>query len=125
MTERLEEHYTENALKIFRGLKARADKAVAQVSDEEFFHLLDPESNSIAVIMKHVSGNMRSRWTDFLNSDGEKPDRQRDTEFEMGEQDRRAIEERWEEGWRILFGAVEPLKTEDLTRAHQLKRAPD
>ena len=124
MTDSLSEHYIENALKEFRGMKALADKSVAQVSDEEFFRAIDPESNSIAVIMKHMAGNMRSRWTDFLNSDGEKPDRHRDTEFELDKEDRRAIEERWEEGWRIVFDAIEPLKTEDLMRAVTIRREP-
>ena len=124
MTDTLATHYIENALKEFRGLKTLADKSIAQVSDEEFFRAIDPESNSIAVIMKHLSGNMRSRWTDFLTSDGEKPDRHRDTEFEPGEEDRRAFEERWEEGWRILFGALEPLKGEDLMRTVTIRREP-
>jgi hypothetical protein len=124
MNDSLSEHYIENALKEFRGMKALADKAVAQVSDEEFFRAIDPESNSIAVIMKHMAGNMRSRWTDFLTSDGEKPDRHRDTEFELESKDRRAIEERWEEGWRIVFGAIEPLKTEDLMRTVTIRREP-
>jgi hypothetical protein len=124
MSDTLAAHYVENALKEFRGLKALADKAAAQVSDEEFFRPIDPESNSIAVIMKHMSGNMRSRWTDFLTSDGEKPDRHRDTEFETGEQDRRAIEGRWEEGWRLVFGAIEPLRGEDLMRTVTIRREP-
>jgi hypothetical protein len=124
MADTLGAHYVENALEEFRGLKALADKSVAQVSDEEFFRAIDPESNSIAVIMKHMSGNMRSRWTDFLDSDGEKPDRHRDTEFELEAEDRRAVEERWEEGWRILFDAVEPLKTEDLMREVTIRREP-
>jgi hypothetical protein len=124
MTDSLAEHYIENALEEFRGMKALADKAVAQVSDEEFFRAIDPESNSIAVIMKHMAGNMRSRWTDFLNSDGEKPDRHRDTEFELKKEVRRAIEERWEEGWRILFGAIEPLRGEDLMREVTIRREP-
>ena len=124
MNDSLSEHYIENALKEFRGMKALADKSVAQVSDEEFFRAIDPESNSIAVIMKHMAGNMRSRWTDFLTSDGEKPDRHRDTEFELESEDRRAIEERWEEGWRIVFGAIEPLKTEDLMRSITIRREP-
>jgi len=67
---------------------------------------------------------MRSRWTDFLNSDGEKPDRHRDTEFELDKEDRRAIEERWEEGWRLVFGAIEPLKGEDLLRTVTIRREP-
>jgi hypothetical protein len=124
MNDSLSEHYIENALEEFRGMKALADKAVAQVSDEEFFRAIDPESNSIAVIMKHLAGNMRSRWTDFLTSDGEKADRHRDTEFELESEDRRAIEERWEEGWRIVFGAIEPLKTEDLLRKVTIRREP-
>ena len=124
MSDTLASHYIENAIKEFRGLKALADKAAAQVSDEEFFRAIDPESNSIAVIMKHMAGNMRSRWTDFLTSDGEKPDRHRDTEFESGEQDRRAMEERWEEGWRILFDALEPLKDGDLMRTVTIRSEP-
>lgn len=124
MNDSLSGHYIENALKEFRGMKALADKSFAQVSDEEFFRAIDPESNSIAVIMKHMAGNMRSRWTDFLTSDGEKPDRHRDTEFELESEDRRAIEERWEEGWRIVFEAIEPLKTEDLMRTVTIRREP-
>lgn len=124
MSDSLSAHYIENALEEFRGMKALADKSVAQVSDEEFFRAIDPESNSIAVIMKHMSGNMRSRWTDFLNSDGEKPDRHRDTEFELDKEDRRAIEQRWEEGWRLVFGAIEPLKGEDLMRTVTIRREP-
>ena len=124
MADTLGAHYIENALEEFRGMKALADKAVAQVSDEEFFRAIDPESNSIAVIMKHMSGNMRSRWTDFLNSDGEKPDRHRDTEFELETEDRRSIQERWEAGWRLVFDALEPLKTEDLMREVTIRREP-
>src|SRR3712207_8371605 len=81
MTDSLAEHFLQDAVRVFRGQKKLADGAVAQVSDEEFFRAIDAESNSIAVIMKHMAGNMRSRWTDFLTSDGEKPDRRRDTEF--------------------------------------------
>ena len=80
----LARHYLDDALGEFRKLKSFADKAVAQVSDEDWFRQLDPESNSIAIVMKHILGNMRSRWTDFLTTDGEKPDRDRDTEFELG-----------------------------------------
>src|ERR671933_1479487 len=116
MADSLSAHYIENALEEFRGMKALADKAAAQVSDEEFFRTIDPESNSIALIMKHLAGNMRSRWTDFLTSDGEKPDRRRDSEFLIEGEDRRAIEERWEAGWRCLFDALAPLRGEDLMR---------
>src|SRR4051794_32757186 len=124
MADSLAEHYIENALEECRGMKALADKSVAQVPDEELFRAIDPESNSIASVLQHMAGNMRSRWTDFLTSDGEKPDRQRDAEFELDREDRRAIEERWEEGWRILFGAVEPLKGEDLMREVTIRREP-
>ncbi|MDQ3917422.1 MAG: DUF1572 domain-containing protein [Acidobacteriota bacterium] len=124
MSDPLSAHYIETALKEFRGMKALADKAIAQVSDEEFFRAIDPESNSIAVIMKHMAGNMRSRWTDFLTSDGEKPDRHRDTEFELEKEERGAIQERWEEGWRLVFGAIEPLAGEDLMRTVTIRREP-
>ena len=124
MTDALARHYVENALEVFRGLKELADKAVAQVDDEEFFRAIDAESNSIAVIMKHMAGNMRSRWTDFLTSDGEKPDRDRDSEFVMGTDDRRGVEESWEAGWRTLFAAVEPLAGEDLMRTVTIRREP-
>jgi hypothetical protein len=103
-------HYLEDALAELRKYKKFADKAVAQVSDEDFFRQLDPESNSVALVMKHISGNLRSRWTDFLTTDGEKPDRNRDTEFERAEDDsRESIVARWEAGWRTLFAALEPL----------------
>jgi hypothetical protein len=124
MAESLAEHYVENAAEEFRGLKKLADKAAAQVSDEEFFRALDPESNSIAVIMKHMAGNMRSRWTDFLTSDGEKPDRHRDTEFVTEEEDRRAILERWEAGWRTLFAALDSLRGVDLMHTVTIRREP-
>ena len=117
MTDSLAEHYLKDAVRVFRGQKKLADGAVAQVSDEEFFRAIDAESNSIALIMKHMAGNMRSRWTDFLTSDGEKPDRHRDSEFVVEGEDRKAIEERWEAGWRTVFDTLESLKPEDFNRA--------
>jgi len=116
MTDSLAEHYLQDAVRVFRGQKKLADGAIAQVSDEEFFHTIDAESNSIAVIMKHMAGNMRSRWTDFLTSDGEKPDRHRDTEFLVEGEDRAAVLERWEAGWRTVFDTLESLKPEDIQR---------
>ena len=96
----IEQHYLDDCLFQLRKLKAQADKAMAQVDDAQFFALLDPDANSIALIVKHVAGNMRSRWTDFLTSDGEKPDRHRDSEFESETGDtREAILARWEAGW--------------------------
>jgi hypothetical protein len=124
MTESLGEHYLSDALLVFRNLKKMAEKAAAQLDDEEFFRTIDEESNSVALIMKHMAGNMRSRWTDFLTSDGEKPDRHRDSEFIVEGEDRRAVEERWEAGWRCVFGAVEPLKPEDLLRTVTIRGEP-
>src|SRR5207237_5357160 len=92
-----------------------AAKASWQVTQAERFTALDAESNSIAAIMKHINGNQRSRWTDFLTSDGEKPDRNRDSEFEIsGHETRGSLLQRWEEGWNCLFSALEPLEAEDL-----------
>src|SRR5215831_4032795 len=96
----IEQNFLEDVVRQLRKLKEQADKALAQTSDEHFFATLDPEANSIALIMKHMAGNMRSRWTDFLTSDGEKPDRDRDREFETHAADTRAsIAAQWEDGW--------------------------
>jgi hypothetical protein len=89
---------------------------MAQVTDEQLLQVLDGEMNSIAVIVKHMAGNMRSRWTDFLTSDGEKPDRDRDSEFTDPPTTREALLAMWEEGWRCLFHALEPLSMEDMER---------
>jgi hypothetical protein len=113
----VEEHYLQDAVKEFRKMKVLAERALAQVSEAQLFREIDAESNSLAVIMKHLAGNMRSRWTEFLTSDGEKPDRQRDTEFELDTADTKAaLLERWEDGWRRVFAAVEPLGGDDLLR---------
>jgi hypothetical protein len=118
-------HYIADALARFRESKRLAEGAMAQVSDEEFFRTLDPESNSIALVVKHMAGNMRSRWTNFLTSDGEKPDRNRDTEFETYEDDsREALMRRWEDGWRLVFDAVEPLTEADLLRTVAIRAEP-
>jgi hypothetical protein len=101
---------------VFRYYKKLADGAMAQVSDEQLFAALDGEMNSIALIVKHMAGNMRSRWTDFLSSDGEKSDRNRDSEFEEPPATREALIEVWERGWACLFTALEPLTDADLTR---------
>src|SRR4051812_28716462 len=124
MTQTLAEHYLEDALDVFRSLKKMADKAIAQVNDEEFFQTIDAESNSIALIMKHMAGNMRSRWTDFLTADGEKPDRHRDTEFLVEGEDRAAIMERWEAGWRTVFDTLESLTPEDISRTVLIRGEP-
>jgi len=117
--------FREEAVREFHSIRRQAEKALAQVSDRDFFAKLDPESNSIAVIVKHIAGNLRSRWTDFLTSDGEKPDRHRDTEFELDAADTRAsLMAKWEEGWRILFANVEPLTNDDLLRVVPIRAVP-
>lgn len=118
------EHWLEDARLEFRRMKRQAEKALAQVSDEEFFRALDPESNSLAVIVKHVAGNLRSRWTDFLTSDGEKPDRNRDTEFELTPTDtREALMARWEAGWKLLADAL-ALSAADAERTVAIRGEP-
>ena len=89
---------------------------MVQVSDEEFFKAIDAEANSIAVIVKHIAGNLRSRWTDFLTSDGEKADRNRDTEFELMDETRESLMAFWDQSWQTLFEAIEPLKPEDFEK---------
>jgi hypothetical protein len=106
----------------FRALKRLAERALAQVSDAQFFAQLDAESNSLALIVKHLAGNLRSRWTDFLTADGEKPDRRRDSEFLIEPGDTRAaLMERWEAGWQRLFEALEPLGANDLMRTVRVR----
>ncbi|HVN06369.1 MAG TPA: DUF1572 domain-containing protein [Bryobacteraceae bacterium] len=108
--------YLADSLTLLRYYKKMAEAAIAQVTDEQLFATLDPESNSIAIIVKHMAGNMRSRWTDFLISDGEKNDRQRDTEFEDPPATRESLMALWQTGWDILFAALEPLTDADLAR---------
>jgi len=113
----LPQHYLADAIQTFRDYKILAERALAQISDEDFFKTLDDESNSIAVNMKHMAGNMLSRWTDFLTSDGEKPERDRDIEFVMlSGTTRHEMDAYWERGWRCVFDAVEPLTPDDLMR---------
>lgn len=110
-------NYFEDALSSLRAAKKLADKAIAQVNDEELFVTLDEESNSVAVIMKHMAGNMFSRWTDFLTSDGEKPNRNRDMEFVIEPQTTRDdVIDYWERGWKCVFEALEPLRPEDFEK---------
>jgi hypothetical protein len=108
--------YLEDSLALFRYYKKLAESAIDQVSDEQLFTTLDEEMNSIAVIMKHMAGNMRSRWTDFLTTDGEKPDRNRDNEFVEPPATREALMQLWNEGWSAMFTALEPLTDADLNR---------
>lgn len=109
--------FLEDSRAIFRQYKSLAEAAMSQVSDEEFFRVLDPESNSIALVIKHLAGNMRSRWTDFLTSDGEKPWRNRDSEFEdLHDLSRAQLLELWEAGWKLASSALESLTDSDLER---------
>lgn len=107
----------EDSLALFRYYKKLAEGAMAQVTDEELTTTLDGEMNSIALIVKHMAGNMRSRWTDFLDSDGEKPNRQRDTEFVQPPATRAELMALWEEGWNCVWHALGPLNDGDLARA--------
>ena len=117
--------YLKDALASFRAYQKLAEKALSQLQDDELFIAIDEESNSVAVIMKHIAGNMLSRWTDFLTSDGEKPDRQRDMEFVIEPQTTKAeLLAHWEKGWNCLFAALEPLQPEDCGR-HVLIRGED
>jgi hypothetical protein len=111
-------HYLDEARRQFRGHKRMAEGAMAQLRDEDFFVTLDPESNSVAILVKHLAGNMRSRFTDFLTTDGEKPDRFRDHEFELNPATTRAdVMQWWEEGWSRVFSALDALKPDDVMRA--------
>ena len=110
------EQYLKTVIEVFRSQKRLAEKAMAQLNHEELKLTIDPEANSVELIVKHLAGNMRSRWRDFLTSDGEKPDRNRDTEFEGGYDSYEAMMASWEEGWQILFGAIGPLTEADLAK---------
>jgi len=125
MTLDLAAHYIEEARRQMRGHKSLAEGAMAQLKDEELFITLDPESNSIAVLVKHVAGNMRSRFTDFLTSDGEKPDRFRDQEFELNPATTRAdLMKLWEDGWARVFSAIDSLRPQDVMRTVTIRGEP-
>ena len=108
--------YLEDSLTLLRYYKKLAERAMEQVTDEQLFATLDEEANSMAIVVKHMAGNMRSRWTDFLTTDGEKPDRDRDTEFTDPPATRKALLNVWEDGWARVFQAIEPLSDVDLGR---------
>ena len=110
-------HYFDDAIASFRAYKKLAEKALDQLNDEEYFVTLDEESNSTAAFMKHMAGNMFTRWTDFLTSDGEKPDRNRDMEFVIEPQTTKDdLLSYWERGWSCVFNAIEPLQPEDFEK---------
>jgi hypothetical protein len=116
MALQLTTSYVEDSIGIFRYYKKLAERAMEQVSDDQLFATLDDEANSIAVIVKHMAGNMQSRWTHFLTSDGEKPGRDRDAEFSNPPATREALLQLWEDGWRCVLGTLESLSDADLGR---------
>lgn len=125
MSSEIGAHYLEDVLLQLRKQKQLAERAMEQLADEDLFFQPDAESNSIALLVKHMAGNMRSRWTDFLTSDGEKPDRARDTEFELDAgTDRGRVMAWWEDGWSRVFGAIEPLVPGDLLRTVTIRGEP-
>jgi hypothetical protein len=108
--------YVEDSLELLRYYKKMAERAMEQVTADQLYATLDEEMNSIAVIVKHITGNMRSRWTDFFTSDGEKPNRDRDSEFVDPPATREALMQIWEDSWARVLGAIEPLTEADLSR---------
>ena len=116
--------HVKDSVDLFRYYKNLGERAMQQCPDEGLFTSLGEESNSIAIIVKHMAGNMRSRWTDFLTTDGEKPDRQRDTEFEAPARTREELMALWEQGWKYLFDALTPLTDADLTRTVTIRTEP-
>ena len=124
MAHQLDTSYLQDSIGLFHYYKKLGDRAMTQCPDEALFVTLDAESNSIAIIVKHMAGNMRSRWLDFLITDGEKPDRNRDTEFETPPATRVELMEMWERGWKYVFDALEPLTEADLTRTVTIRTEP-
>jgi len=124
MAHQFTTNYLADSLALFHQYKKIAEGAMAQVTDEQLTQTLDPEMNSIAQIVKHMTGNMRSRWTDFLTTDGEKPDRNRDSEFVDAPPTRAELMANWEAGWQCVFSALEPLTETDLGRIVRIRNEP-
>ena len=119
------ETYIQLSIREFKRMKALADGALAQITPGQFFATPSPDDNSIAIIVKHVGGNLLSRWTDFLTADGEKPDRNRDAEFEITAADtQQTLIAQWESGWAALFSALEPLTDADLETTVTIRGEP-
>jgi uncharacterized damage-inducible protein DinB len=116
--------YLNDSTSVFISYKKLAERAMEQVTHEQLVATLDEEMNSIAVIVKHMAGNMRSRWTDFLTTDGEKPDRNRDSEFEQPPATREALMKLWAEAWDLVFSALKPLSEQDLGRTVTIRGEP-
>jgi uncharacterized damage-inducible protein DinB len=124
MTHQLTTSYLKDSIDLFRYYKKLAERAIEQCPDDGLFAALDAESNSIGTIVKHMAGNMRSRWTNFLTTDGEKPDRNRDTEFEDPPKTRAELLAMWEQGWKYLFDALSQLSDADLARTVTIRTEP-
>jgi uncharacterized damage-inducible protein DinB len=125
MEDPVRRQYLQDCAETFRTYKAMADASLSRVTDEQFFETIDVAANSLAVLVKHMAGNLRSRWTDLLDSDGEKPDRDRDAEFEITASDTRAVLlDAWEEGWSRALGSLESLTPSDLERTVHVRTEP-
>lgn len=124
MPHQFTDSYLQDSLSLFRYYKKLGERAMEQCPDAGLFETLDPESNSIAIIVKHMVGNMRSRWRNFLTTDGEKTDRNRDTEFEDAPKSRAELMAMWGAGWKYVFDALEPLTDEDLARTITIRTEP-
>jgi len=125
MADDIAPHYLDEARRQMRGYKRLGEGAMAQLQDQDFFVTLGPESNSVAILVKHLAGNMRSRFTDFLTTDGEKPDRFRDQEFELTAATTRAeVMQWWEDGWERVLAAIGSLQPEDVMRTVTIRGEP-
>jgi len=125
MTSPIDESYVQEVVRELRRLRKLAEKAMAQLSDKQYFATFGAEDNSAAVIVKHMAGNMKSRWRDFMTADGEKPDRDRDGEFEIRDGDtRERLMQQWQEGWESVFRELEPLQVADLGRTVTIRGEP-
>jgi Protein of unknown function (DUF1572) len=124
MAHEMATSFVKDATRLFRDTKKLAEGAMEQCPDEDLFTVLDAESNSVGIIVKHMAGNMRSRWQDFLTTDGEKPDRKRDTEFEDPPKTRAELMDIWERGWKFVFDAMAPLTDADLARTVTIRSEP-
>jgi hypothetical protein len=121
MSDKVLLNYQQDAIQSFRNYKKLAERAFEQVDDDEFFKTIDDEANSIAVIVKHISGNLVSRWSDFLTTDGEKPTRNRDSEFEITQDSRDSLMKLWHRGWQTLFDNLEPLTVSDFSKTVSIR----
>jgi len=121
----MDNDYLKSICDLFRDYKTLSEKAIAQVPDSEFFSAVNADSNSVAILVKHMAGNLRSRWRDFLTTDGEKEDRNRDNEFVIEPSDtRESLMATWEIGWAIALASIEALKTHDLSKTITIRSEP-